>query len=68
MTEENGIPEQEKKAKNRGELIRTVKFVLFSIKSIYVLHYIFIEVVNSYRNYTFIYQCPKFNIVINNIY
>ena len=33
MTEENRKPEQEKPVKDRSELIRTVKFVLFSISA-----------------------------------
>ena len=33
MTEENKNPEQEKKAPDRSELIRTIKFVLFSISA-----------------------------------
>ncbi|MBR6443092.1 MAG: GtrA family protein [Clostridia bacterium] len=33
MTEESRNPEQEKQSKNRSELIRTVKFVLFSISA-----------------------------------
>ena len=33
MTEESRKPEQEKQSKNRSELIRTIKFVLFSISA-----------------------------------
>ena len=33
MTEESRNPEQEKQSKNRSELIRTIKFVLFSISA-----------------------------------
>ena len=33
MTEETRSPEQEKKSKKRSELIRTVKFVLFSVSA-----------------------------------
>ena len=33
MTEEGRNPEQENQSKNRGELIRTIKFVLFSISA-----------------------------------
>ena len=33
MTEEGRNPEQEKQSKNRSELIRTIKFVLFSISA-----------------------------------
>ena len=33
MTEESRNPEQEKQSKNRRELIRTIKFVLFSISA-----------------------------------